>query len=130
MMVLDTHVFFWYILGDPRLPSQTRDQMTLRPEGVYVPSVCMWELMMLIQRGRVGFQRKGDAGQQLKKRLREAGFQEAPLTTDIAILSRTLPFTHEDPADRFIAATARALGFPLATSDQKLRSLGWLKLAY
>ena len=50
-----------------------------------------------------------------------------PLDTEIALLSRTLAFTHEDPADRFIAATACRLRIPLATSDARLIDLPWLK---
>lgn len=129
-MVLDTHVFLWYLVDDPRLPEPTREQMRHRPEAVYVPSVCIWELMMQIQVGRISLPKSNRPELLLKKLLRETGFQEAPLTTDIALLSRSLSFPHEDPVDRFIAATAVSLAFPLATSDPKLRSLSWLRLAY
>ena len=49
-----------------------------------------------------------------------------PLDLEIALLSRSLPYRHEDPADRFIAATAHRLGVPLATSDARLLGLPWL----
>ena len=45
----------------------------------------------------------------------------------MAIAARTLTFNHEDPADRFIGATAHVLGVPLATADPKLHNLPWLK---
>ena len=50
-----------------------------------------------------------------------------PIDTEIAILSWTLTFSHSDPADRFIAATAYRLGCPLATVDKRLTQLSWLK---
>jgi len=50
-----------------------------------------------------------------------------PIDTDIAILSRTLEFSHSDPADRYIAATAFKCGVPLATVDPRLQELTWLK---
>jgi PIN domain nuclease of toxin-antitoxin system len=129
VIVLDTHVLLWYFLDDPRLPVTTRDLMTARPRDMHVPSVCLWEAMMLAETGRISLP-KGKADRLLRKYLSESGFTEAPLTADIALLSRTLAFNHADPADRFIAATAKMLGFPLATSDAMLRGLGWLKLAY
>ena len=51
-----------------------------------------------------------------------------PVDTEIAVLARTLEFIHSDPADRFIAATAYQLGCPLATVDDKLIDLPWLKI--
>lgn len=35
-------------------------------------------------------------------------------------ISRQLALTHQDPADRFIAATARVLGLTLVTADECL----------
>ena len=46
--------------------------------------------------------------------------QEAPLTNQIAILSRKIQLPHQDPADRFIAATALYYGLTLATVDKNL----------
>ena len=52
--------------------------------------------------------------------LREIPVGEAPLTHDIAIRSRTLNLAHEDPADRFIGATAAVCGHTLITADHRL----------
>ena len=52
--------------------------------------------------------------------------KEARLTYEIAVLSRQLEFSHQDPADRFIAATAIYLNLYLATVDNRLTELDWL----
>lgn len=130
MIVLDTHVFLWYALDDARLPAATRDQMSRDPEAVFLPTICLWEMMVLAERGRVSLPGRRRPDVVFRDLLKQSGFSEAPLTTEIALLSRTLAFEHEDPADRFIAATAKHLGFPLATSNRNLRNLGWLRLAY
>ena len=44
------------------------------------------------------------------------------MTTDIAVASRRLALSHEDPADRFLAATAQVLGLTLVTADARLAS--------
>ena len=49
-----------------------------------------------------------------------------PMDEAVVMASRTLPFAHGDPMDRFIAATAYLHGLPLATSDARLIDLPWL----
>ncbi len=84
---------------------------------------------MLAEKGRIEV--KGDSpATVLMDLMRSCGFTSVPLTNEIAVLSRTLAFQHDDPADRFIAATAYALQGELATSDERLRNLPWIKLAY
>jgi PIN domain nuclease of toxin-antitoxin system len=51
-------------------------------------------------------------------------FREAPLTHDIAVASHKIPVSHNDPADRFLAATARVLRLTLVTADVNLLGLG------
>lgn len=56
--------------------------------------------------------------------------REAPLTHEIAMVSRRLSLTHQDPADRFIAATAHVMGLTLVTADEQLlHSLEYAVLA-
>lgn len=77
--------------------------------------------MLLLERGRL---RSGSSPEEtVKEWLARYPLEVVPIDAEIAILSRTLPFEHEDPADRFIAATAFSRGVPLATSDARLLSL-------
>jgi PIN domain nuclease of toxin-antitoxin system len=52
--------------------------------------------------------------------------KEARLTYEIVMLSRQLELPHQDPADRFIAATAVHLDLALATVDNRLVGFDWL----
>jgi PIN domain nuclease of toxin-antitoxin system len=117
------------MLDSSKLAESFRDKIERRPDEVYVPSVCTWEAMLLAQTGRISFG-EGRPEQHLQEYLQASRFNEAPLTSRIAALSRTLEFEHEDPADRFIAATAHAMNAQLATSDRRLRNLSWIRLAY
>jgi PIN domain nuclease of toxin-antitoxin system len=82
---------------------------------------------MLHQRGRINL--GPEPSRTLEMLLDQSGFVTQDLTREIAVLSRTLTFFHGDPADRFIAATAYALGQRLATDDINLRKIPWLILA-
>jgi PIN domain nuclease of toxin-antitoxin system len=49
------------------------------------------------------------------------GMRLAPLGHALSVDAGRLPGTiHGDPADRIVIATARALRYPLLTSDQKI----------
>src|SRR5438876_1614804 len=53
-----------------------------------------------------------------------APLREAPLTHEIALAAQQLTLPNPDPADRFIAATAKLLRLTLVTADAKLLGLG------
>lgn len=46
--------------------------------------------------------------------------REAPLTHEVAIVSREMTVTHQDPADRLLVATARVFDLTLVTADERL----------
>ena len=64
-----------------------------------------------------------DARQFLDDMIAARDIQVLPITTEIAVLSQSDMFSHGDPADRLIAATARFYRASLITSDAKLRKL-------
>lgn len=53
-----------------------------------------------------------------------APFREAPLTHEIAVAARELTIPQQDPANRFLAATAQVLRLTLVTADTSLLGLG------
>ena len=55
---------------------------------------------------------EGRPGAWVREALKHSPLREAPLTHQIAIESQQLDLDHWDPADRFIAATARVLEAP------------------
>jgi PIN domain nuclease of toxin-antitoxin system len=58
----------------------------------------------------------------------DSGAEIRPIIPEIAALARQFPgdFSH-DPADRLIAATARAEGITLVTQNQRIRQSPLLK---
>jgi len=53
--------------------------------------------------------------------------REAPLTWEIAFLAPQLTLQHQDPADRFLAATAKVFDLVLVTADARLLAFGDIK---
>jgi len=56
----------------------------------------------------------------IRNALSTAPLREAPLTHEIALASANIDVPNRDPADRFLAATARVLGLTLVTADRSL----------
>lgn len=79
----------------------------------------LWEALLLLQKGRISIQ--GDAASWQARAT--ARFREAPLTFEIVLAAHKLSL-HSDPADRFLAATAKVLDLTLVTADARLLGLG------
>jgi len=123
VIALDTHIWIWFHIGDPRLPEEVAK--AIRQDTV-LSAISVWEVMMLFERGRLASQFSPD--ETVRRWLEVAPLRVVPVDIEIAVLARTLRFQHDDPADRFIAATAYRAKVPLATNDAKLRSLSWLSI--
>ena len=72
----------------------------------------------MVERGRLAV--TGPAAEWVEQMVQALPRREAPLTHEIALVSRQLALSHQDPADRFIAATARVMGLTLVTADERL----------
>ena len=73
---------------------------------------------MLAEKGRVLL--RPDPWSWIRTALTVRPVREVPVTFDIALASRTIRVGHDDPADRFIAATAAVHELTLVTADASL----------
>lgn len=121
-ILLDTHVWLWWLLGSDRLPTRERralDRLASRAE-LRLAAVSLWEAQMLYAKGRLVLDRPFDVW--IREAAGAAVVEIAPLDVEIVIALNGLPASfHGDPADRLIVATARAHHFPLATYDRAIR---------
>jgi PIN domain nuclease of toxin-antitoxin system len=99
-----------------------RTQQELRsPENeLWVSPISTWEALILHEKGRIHL--AGNVDEWVVGAT--APFREAAFTHEIAAVSRQLPLPQRDPADRFLAATAKVLGLTLLTADANLLGLG------
>ena len=56
----------------------------------------------------------------LRRALTAAAFKEAPFTFDVAEVLAGISLPHSDPADLFLAGSAKVFGLTLVTSDRNL----------
>jgi len=122
MVLLDTHIWIWWLLGDGSLsPDERKALDELASNGnLAISWVSVWEIEMLERKGRVslfpGFQ------PWIEQATNPEFITVLPADISVVLAQRNLPETfHGDPADRLIAATSVLSGYPLATHDERIK---------
>ena len=124
-LLLDTHIWLWYALGDSQLSENLQSLIAADTTELWLSPISVWEVLLLTEKGRISLQL--DAATWIDQSLKALEIHEAALNHQIAILSRQVNLSHQDPADRFIAATALHYQLQLATVDAHLTNVDWLQ---
>ncbi|MFO7591940.1 MAG: type II toxin-antitoxin system VapC family toxin [Acidimicrobiia bacterium] len=119
-LLLDTHIWLWALLEPDRLDAPTARRLEQADSELWLSPVSVWEAMLLAERGRLELDRA--PGPWFEAALRQVPLRDAPLTREVAVASRSVGLAHEDPADRFLAATAQVYDLVLVTADERLRT--------
>lgn len=123
-ILLDTHVWIWNLAGSKKLPLKFKEIIESDENEIWLSPVSVWEAIVLGEKGRLKL--KPDPIAWVREALQQDNLREAPLNNEVAIRSRQLKFPYQDPADRFLAATAMIYGLELATLDDRLIQAEWL----
>lgn len=119
-LLLDTHIWLWSLRDLHRLGARVLKEIQDPKNELWLSPISTWEALTLHDKGRLYL------GDDLDRWLTRAtfAFHEAVLTHEIVAMSRKLPLSQRDPADRFLAATALVLDLTLVTADVNLLGLG------
>ncbi len=128
MIILDTHIWVWWVHDDTRLPDAYREYIRANEQtGLGISIISCWEVAKLVERGRLTLPRTVIEWFDLA--LAYPGVQLLNLTPRIAVESTQLPeIFHRDPADQLIVATARVYGVPLVTLDARIRAYRYVQV--
>lgn len=120
-LLLDTHIWLWSLLEPERLLADI--QLALEDSGneIWLSPISVWEVLILAQKGRLSLSSPGEDW--VKSALEAVPLHEAYLTFEVAVESQRIELPHRDPADRFLAASARVFGLTLVTADEQLLGL-------
>ena len=124
-VLVDTHIFLWYLEGAPRLAESTRvllDRVALQGDSILVSAVTLVELRYLAEKGTL----TEDDLDALHAVLNAEGssFEVAPIDAAVGWAVGRIPRDAvSDPWDWIVAATALVHYVPLVTYDRKLLAL-------
>jgi PIN domain nuclease of toxin-antitoxin system len=119
-LLLDTHIWLWSLHDPSRLGKRILHELRDPANELWLSPISTWEALTLNAKRRI--QLPMDLADWVARAT--AALREAPITHEIALKARQLPFPHNDPADRFLAATAQVLNLTLVTADANLLGLG------
>ncbi len=119
-ILLDTCAAIWLQAGSAFRPEGEAALQEAQEIGtqVLVSPITAWEIGLLVSKGRLVLSLPPLTW---FEQVLELGVDLAPMTPDILIASSQLPGPPlRDPADRIVAATARAMRYRLITRDRPL----------
>ena len=128
MIVLDTHVWLWWISEPGSLSSRARKvvEKAVSEKRLFISSISTWEVAMLVEKGRLELTM--DVHDWIARSEALPFIQFVPVTNSIAVKSVYLRGEfHSDPADRIIIATALQLGSSVVTKDDKMHAYQHIK---
>jgi PIN domain nuclease of toxin-antitoxin system len=127
-LLLDTHIWLWALMEPDKLGRRVRRALEAGDRELWLSPISTWEAMLLVDRGRLALE--VDAAGWFLEAHHRLPTKEAMLTHEIAAETRRIALPHRDPADTFLAATARVLDLKLVTADERLlRGKGFSVLA-
>ncbi len=119
-ILLDTHIFLWFISSDRQLPKNFQDIIQDLDNEIYLSVVSIWEAIVKYQLGKLPlpespetyFPKQRDRHQILNLNLDQAS----------VIQLAKLPPLHRDPFDRMLICQAIQNDMAIATVDTAVRA--------
>jgi len=115
-LLLDAHILLWSLIDPGHLSMRVADELENPSNELWLSPISTWEIVLLSEKGRIVLD--ADPATWLRGVLQRIPFKEAVINHEIAIQSRILDLPHQDPADRFLAATAIVYDLTLVTADK------------
>lgn len=131
MIILDTCALIFDALTPEKLTTAAKRAISNGEKNsqLFCSDISLWEIAMLIQKKRID--PATDAQHFLRLITEARGIQILSITIEIAVLSTSFPgWSHFDPADRIIAATAIEHQAKLVTCDQQLQNVPDLSIIW
>ena len=120
LLLLDTHIWIWWIEQDRRLPEPIRCAIERSTTSILISAVSVYELAVLVYRSRIRLTQ--DVEYWVQQATDGADISVISVDREIARIAGLLPVIHGDPLDRLLIATACCLDAQVASLDEKFRA--------
>lgn len=128
-LLLDTHIWLWRLLDPERLSKTAERAIADRDSELFLSPISTWETLVLARKGRLSL--APSPSEWVLDALRRSAPSSVPLSHGIAMRSEALDgFGSEDPADRFLVATALEHDLTLVTADSAMHAFSPLTVLW
>jgi PIN domain nuclease of toxin-antitoxin system len=111
-------VILWSAAEPDRLPQNVADELENPSNELWFSPISVWEILLLAEKRYVSI--GSDTEEGVRNILRRIPVKEAVLNVEVAIHSRFVNLPHQDPADRFLVATAIVYDLTIVTADTRI----------
>jgi PIN domain nuclease of toxin-antitoxin system len=119
-ILLDTHIFLWFINADIRLSTNIRDAIRDPDNDVYLSSVSIWEVIVKYQVSKLSLP---ESPETYLPRQRDLHQIDSLALDEMSVIQLTkLPLLHRDPFDRMLICQALQNDLTIATVDSAVRA--------
>ncbi len=125
-LLLDTHIWIWSLFAPDKLTGTVAGHLESPANELWLSPISVWETLLLVEMGRLKV--RGQPAAVVNDMLKTGPFREAPVTHAVAMHSWRVQLPHEDPADRFLAATAVVYELTLVTADDRMLNASGLSV--
>jgi PIN domain nuclease of toxin-antitoxin system len=116
-ILVDTHVLLWAQIYPKKLTPNAREMLEDPMHTIVFSAASIWEIAIKARLRKSGFDADPRA---VLDEARRVGYQELPVTANVATRVAVLPLHHADPFDRLLIAQALELPARLLTVDKQL----------
>lgn len=117
-LLLDTHVFLWWITDDKRLSARARGLIAGGANEVFFSAASAWEIAIKARLRRVVLPEEPERF--IAEQVEANAFQVLPVHIRHALTVYGLPDLHYDPFDRMLVAQAMGEGMTLLSGDPQI----------
>jgi PIN domain nuclease of toxin-antitoxin system len=119
-ILLDTHIFLWFISGDTQLSTDVRDAIREPDNEIYLSAVSVWEAMVKYQLGKLPLPEHPETYLPKQRDLHQ--ISSLSLDENSVVQLAKLPPLHRDPFDKMLICQALQNGLTIATVDSAIRA--------
>ncbi|MEL6438848.1 MAG: type II toxin-antitoxin system VapC family toxin [Cyanobacteria bacterium J06621_8] len=114
-LLLDTHIFLWFINDNPRLSDRITDLIENENNVCHLSIASLWEMSIKYNLGKLTL--KPNYDEFIQQEVVASSIQLLNIELEHLKINATLPFHHRDPFDRLIIAQSIAENIPIISLD-------------
>ena len=114
-LLLDTHTFLWFIMGNANLSANGRVLIEDQANEKFLSVASLWEIAIKVSIGKLTL--SASFNTLIPRQLSINGFELVDLEVSHAAALISLPFHHRDPFDRLLIAQAMVEQMQIVSID-------------